>query len=251
MRIAALYDIHGNLPALEAVLKELSRESVDQIVIGGDVLPGPMPRETLDMLLALKTPTRFILGNGEVAILQRLAGEPVANVRPDVLPIIEWTADQLRPEHVVAISRWPKTTTIEHESLGGILFCHGTPRDENEIFTRLTADDRLTQVFSGIDASLVVCGHTHMQFKGNLGDLQIVNAGSVGLPFGQPGAYWLVIDSECELRCTNYDLEQAAVRIRATDYPQADQLASTYILNPPSEAQMLEVFSRAERGNPN
>jgi hypothetical protein len=88
-----------------------------------------------------------------------------------------------------------------------------------------------------------------MQFKRILGDLQVVNAGSVGLPFGRPGAYWLMIDSECQLRRTNYDLEQAAVRIRATDYPHAEQFACTYILNPPSEAQMLEVFSKAEHGD--
>src|SRR4051794_7681883 len=128
MRIAVLYDIHGNLPALEAVLAELSREGIDQIMVGGDVVPGPMPRETLDRLADLKTPVRFILGNGEVAVLQQMAGEPLTNVRKDIVPIIEWTANQLHPEHKALIGKWPKITEIDSGSLGRVLFCHGTPR---------------------------------------------------------------------------------------------------------------------------
>jgi predicted phosphodiesterase len=246
MRTAALYDIHGNLPALEAVLKHLRGQAIDRIVVGGDVIPGPMPCETLDLLLQLKTPVDFILGNGEVAVLQKLAGQSFTNVRKDIMPIIEWTASQLRPEHNRVIRQWPKTVQLDGGSLGQILFCHGTPQDENEIFTRLTPEDRLRGIFDGLAAALAVCGHTHMQFDRTVGATRIINAGSVGLPFGRRGAYWLLLDSEPRLQRTDYDFETAAERIRNTSYPQAEQFASNYVLNPPSEEQMLELFSKSE-----
>jgi predicted phosphodiesterase len=69
MQVAAIYDIHGNLPALEAVLQEIRQAEIDHVVVGGDVLPGPMPRETLEYLLALEIPAQYIFGNGEVAVL--------------------------------------------------------------------------------------------------------------------------------------------------------------------------------------
>ena len=72
MRVAALYDIHGNLPALDAVLEDIRQVGVDRIVVGGDVLPGPMPRETMARLLELNIPTQFIYGNGDLAMLAQL-----------------------------------------------------------------------------------------------------------------------------------------------------------------------------------
>ncbi|MFZ1398175.1 MAG: metallophosphoesterase, partial [Candidatus Promineifilaceae bacterium] len=76
MRIAAVYDIHGNLPALEAVLSEIVKESVDCIVVGGDVVAGPLPNESLQLLQSLDIPTQFIRGNAESELLRHLAGEP-------------------------------------------------------------------------------------------------------------------------------------------------------------------------------
>jgi Icc-related predicted phosphoesterase len=72
MRVAALYDIHGNLPVLEAVLREMREAEVDAVVVGGDVLPGPLPRETLQRLLNQDIPTHFIVGNGELAVLAQM-----------------------------------------------------------------------------------------------------------------------------------------------------------------------------------
>ena len=244
--IAAIYDIHGNLPALEAVLDEIESERVDQIVVGGDVIPGPMPCETLERLLGLKTQTNFIRGNGELAVLQQLSGETVTGVPEAVRPIIEWTAHQLETRHQMLLPQWPKTLQIDLPSLGPILFCHATPRNENEIFTRETPEDRLTPIFVRTDAAVVVCGHTHMQFDRNVAGIRIVNAGSVGMPFGPPGAYWLLLGNEIQFRCTQYDLEEAAARIRASSYPQAEQFATNNILNPPSEEQMLQVFRKSE-----
>jgi predicted phosphodiesterase len=254
MRVAALFDIHANLPALEAVLEEVRRERPDEVVVGGDVLPGPMPRETMALLLGLDVPVHFIHGNGELAILAQIdapspdavtywgttSGEPL----PEPLrPIVRWTAAQVHPTYDNVLRQWPRTARLEIDGLGQVLFCHGTPRSETECFTRLTREDLLVPVFHGLGASVVVCGHTHMQFDRMIGDVRVVNAGSVGMPFGRPGADWALLGPDVQLRNTSYDLDAAAERIRATEYPQAREMAADYILDQPPEAAMLEAFT--------
>ena len=139
---------------------------------------------------------------------------------------------------------WPRTVMATIEGIGEVLFCHGTPRDENEIFTRLTAESAALPAFSDVRGNLVVCGHTHMQFDRIIGNKRVVNAGSVGMPFGRPSAYWLLLGPDIELRCTDYDLVLAADRVRRTSYPQAEEFAAKYILTPPSEEEMLTVFTQ-------
>ncbi len=246
MRVAAIYDIHGNLSALEAVLQEIREAQVDQVVVGGDVLPGPMPRETLACLADLDIPVHCIYGNGEVAVLEQMAGKEPSAVPEPYRPIIRWTAEQLDGEYEGLLSAWPKAFRLEIDGLGQVLFCHATPRNENECFTRLTPENRLLPVFEGVDAAVVVCGHTHMQFDRMVGRTRVVNAGSVGMPFGEPGADWLLFGSDIELRYTPYDFAKAAERIRGTHYPEAQNFAARSVLQPPSEAEMLEVFSRTE-----
>lgn len=142
MRVAVLYDIHGNLPALEAVLRDARESGVDEIVVGGDVLPGPMPVETLARLMRVDVPVQFIHGNGELAVLAEMvatddpstvtywgttSGEPL----PEPLrKMVRWTAQQLRPEDERLLSSWPKTLRIDIVGLGQVLFCHATPRNE-------------------------------------------------------------------------------------------------------------------------
>jgi len=246
MRVAALYDIHGNLPALEAVLEDVRRAVVDRIVVGGDVLPGPMPRETLAYLLALEIPTQFIRGNGDREVLSRMAGIDTGTIPERFRPVMQWVADELEPEHERVMSRWPATLDLEIPGVGDVLFCHATPRNDTEIFTRLTPEDRVRRALAGVQASLVVCGHTHMQFDRMIDGTRVVNAGSVGMPFGEAAAYWLLLGPDVELRRTAYDLEQAAARIRATDYPQAEEYAARDVLSPPSEQEILERYSRVE-----
>ena len=246
MRVAAIYDVHGNQPALEAVLQEIRAAEVDKIVVGGDVVPGPMPREALECLLALDLPVQFIQGNGEVAVLAAMAGRDSTSLPEQAREAVQWTARQLHSNHERLMASWPKTLRVEIPGLGTVLFCHATPRSDTEIFTRLTPADRVLPAFSGIDAPLVVCGHTHMQFDRIIGNIRVVNAGSIGMPFGEPGAYWLLLDGEVRLRRTPYDLTAAAERIRATTYPAAKEFAAQNILQPPSEAAMLELFGRAE-----
>jgi len=254
MRVAALYDIHGNLPALEAVLEDVRRAGVDRIVVGGDVVPGPMPRETLERLLTLELPVEFILGNCELTVLAQMTASDAASAtywgtasgRPLPEPYrasMRWTAQQV-PEYESVFASWPKTLRLEIDGLGDVLFCHGTPRSETEIFTRSTAEDRLVPLFEGLRVSVVVCGHTHMQFDRMIGSTRVVNAGSVGMPFGNPGAYWARLGPDVELRRTGYDLTRAAEVIRGTPYPQAEADARS-ILQPPSEAEMLEAYGKA------
>jgi len=245
MALAAIYDIHGNVAALDAVLAEIRGTAVDQIVVGGDVVPGPMPRETLARLLDFSLPIHFIRGNGEVAILAEMAGKD-PGVPEQVREVIRWNAQQLSPEDRQLLASWPGTHQFEVNGIGKVLFCHGTPKSENDIFTRLTPEDCLLPVFAELDVDLVVCGHTHMQFDRTIGRVRVVNAGSVGMPFGKPGAFWLLLGPNVQLRRTAYDLDAAAERIRNTNYPQASEFAERNVLHPPSEEGMLQAFAGAE-----
>ena len=246
MPVAAIYDIHGNVPALEAVLRDVQKVDVDEVVVGGDVLPGPMQQEALALLTQLGTRTSFIRGNCEVSVLGLRGGMDPATLPAQAREPMQWSAEQLSGDDERLLASWPKTLRMQIPGIGTVLFCHGTPRDENEIFTRLTAEDRLAPAFAGVDAEVVVCGHTHMQFDRMVGDLRVVNAGSVGMPFGEPGAYWLLLGPDIQLRRTSYDFSRAAERIAATSYPQARAFADQYVLRPPTEAVMLEAYSRVE-----
>jgi putative phosphoesterase len=245
MRVAAIYDIHANLPALKAVLKEISNAAVDVVLVGGDVLPGPMPRASLELLLDLPVRTQFIYGNGEVAVLEQLQGRQPARVPEQHRPIIRWTAEQLDSGHQQILKGWPMTARFDVEG-SNVLFCHASPRNENDIFTRATPEERLAPIFGKLDVPLVVCGHTHMQFDRMVGKVRVVNAGSVGMPFGHTGADWLMLGPKVEFRHTNYDLAKAAEAIRRTSYPQAESFANHNVVQAPSEQQMLNVFNRAE-----
>ncbi len=245
MRVAAIYDIHGNLPALEAVLQEIRRAEVDLVVVGGDVLPGPMPRETLACLRDLEVPVRLIHGNGDREVLAERAGTEVS-VPESYRETLRWVAEQLDPEHERWLAGWPATIRVEIPGLGEVLFCHATPRNDTEIFTRSTPEDRVLPAFAEVDAPVVVCGHTHMPFDRVIGGVRVVNAGSVGMPFGEPGADWLLLGPGVQPRHTPYDLERAAERIRRTSYPQAEEFAARDVLQPRSEGEILELFARVE-----
>jgi predicted phosphodiesterase len=244
MRVAALYDIHGNLPALEAVLAEISRLGVDRIVVGGDLVPGPLFDECLRRLRHLPVPAEFIHGNGESAVLGLRRGGSIEALPEQSREAVRWVADELRPEDEQELARWPLTTRVEVPGIGDVLFCHATPRNDTDIFTIRTPEDRLLPVFTSIDAALVVCGHTHMQFDRRIGSARVVNAGSVGMPFGERGANWLLLGPDVELRYTRYDFDAAADRVRDSDYPQAHEFADRHILQPPSEEEMLTAFDR-------
>jgi putative phosphoesterase len=180
MRVAALYDIHGNLTALDAVLAEVD---ADVILVGGDTVMGPMPAETLERLRSLSGDVRFIRGN---------ADREVYDEKPGLAPheAFEYARSRLSAEQVDFLRTLPLTASI-----GRVLFCHATPRNDEEILTGISPDERWREALAGVDADVVVCGHTHVQFDRRIGDIRLVNAGSVGMPYEhEPGAYWALLD---------------------------------------------------------
>ena len=244
MRIAALYDIHGNLPALDAAIAAVRGNGVDLIVVGGDVFPGPLSIEALDRLLRVDVPCRFIRGNGDRAVLESWRGEESVGIPAYVRPSLRWLADHLAREHARVLEEWPTTLTIDVDGLGRVLFVHATPRNDTDIVTRRTPIEILHEHFGDVDADLIVCGHSHMQFDLRVGNKRIVNAGSVGMPFGESGAHWLLLTDDVAVQRTMYDLDAAAARIRESSHPDAEEFAARYVLARPTEDEMLKLYSR-------
>ena len=250
MRVAALYDIHGNLPALDAVLADVVRAGVDRVVVGGDVLPGPMARECLERLESLDVPTEFLRGNGDRETLEESPDRPSRIPEPGRLQL-RWCRSQLDISQAAAVAAWPPHVRLDVPGLGSVLFCHATPRNDEEVVTQLIPEELLLSVYAGA-GDVVVCGHTHMQYDRMVGRTRVVNAGSVGMPFEKPGAYWLLIDAgrsedrrpgnPIELRRTAYNLDAAADAVRGTSFPDAEQFASVYILQPPDMLQMFTNY---------
>jgi Calcineurin-like phosphoesterase superfamily domain len=179
------------------------------------------------------------MGNGDREVLAHLRGTG-GSVPDSFRHLIVWTGQQLGSADVQRIDTWPATLRLTIDGLGDVLFCHATPRNDVEIFTRLSPDDVVLPMLADARAPTVICGHTHMQFDRTFGKTRVVNAGSVGMPFAEPGAYWLLLGPRVELRRTLYDFERAASTIAATDYPQAKEFAAMNVLSPTPEAEMLE-----------
>jgi putative phosphoesterase len=245
VRVAALYDIHGNLPALDAVLAEVEASSADLVLVGGDVALGPMPRETVKRLLSLGAGARFVRGNCD----RELAG---SKVEPEGLwaERLRWTAAQLTEQDRTLLAGLPETAVVEIDGLGSTLFCHATPRSDEEIVTRITPEERLREVLAGVEQAVVVCGHTHMQFDRSVGSVRLVNAGSVGMPYeGEPGAYWALLGPDVEFRRTPYDLEAAAAAVRASGFPGAEEHAAENVIASASATEATEFFERSAHRN--
>ena len=235
MRAAALYDVHGNLPALQAVLSEVDALGVDTIVVGGDVSLGPMPVQTLDALRARGA--YFVRGNADRVLHLRGASEGDVWVRAR-----RWAASRLGDERLAFLAALPLDLTLELPGLGRIRFCHGAPGSDKITITRLTPDDRLSVLLAGVDENVVVCGHTHVQFDRTVGAIRVVNAGSVGAPYeAEPGAYWALLDERVDLRRTAYDVESAAAAILATGYPRAED-AITYLTADPERPSRMSAL---------
>ncbi|MBA3718357.1 MAG: metallophosphoesterase family protein [Actinobacteria bacterium] len=228
MKVAALYDIHGNLPALEAVIPQLE---ADVVVVGGDVASGPFPLETLELLRSLPVPVRFVRGNADRVL--------------DLDEILEahrsarlWVAERLGEANVRFLRELPLDVVVE-----GVRFCHGAPGSDTEPITRVTSDERLRRLLRDVDESVVVCGHTHVQFDRLVDAVRVLNAGSVGFPYeAEPGAYWVELTPEPVFHRTEYDVEEAIARIRATGHPNADWAEELALLDPGRPQRMSEII---------
>lgn len=246
MRVATICDIHGNFPALKSVYEDIRKYKVDLIIVGGDIVPGPQPHETINFLLHSDIPVKFIQGNGDREVVNSKYGQETKTLSEQALESIRWNASQLNDKEINFLQSFPKTFEIESKELGKIFFCHATPRNDTDIFTKNTPEKSLLSIFNSVNADVIICGHTHMQFDRKVGAMRVINAGSVGMPFGKPGAYWLLINSVIEFRYTEYDLINAAYEIKRTQYPQAIDFTENYILHPPSEEKMLAAFANSE-----
>ncbi|MGZ3616505.1 MAG: metallophosphoesterase family protein [Ktedonobacteraceae bacterium] len=250
MKIAAIYDIHGNLPALEAVLNEIDREVVDVIVIGGDIVPGPMSLDVLEFMLRLGDRVSWIRGNCEREVVEAFDGGSFSYIKSkEVRAATIWTAEQMEQRQRDFMAALPEKISFHAGGLGEVLFCHGSPRSDMEILTEATSEQRLREALAGVKEDVIVCGHTHMQFDRVCDGKRVVNAGSVGMPYGDPGAYWLLLGPGVTLRKTNYDLHAAADLVRTTKYPLAQDFADNNILKPPARQEAIEYFEQmAARG---
>ncbi|MBV9228973.1 MAG: metallophosphoesterase family protein [Chloroflexi bacterium] len=247
MKIAALYDIHGNLPALKAVLEELKEVKPDLIVIGGDIVSGPMPGKTLERLSQLGDLVRTIRGNADREVVAAFDGLPFGPRMSEAgREVQRWIAQQLEQSQRDFLAQLPEQIMLHVDGPGDVLFCHATPRSDEEIFTPITPQERLNAIFANVEQQIVVCGHTHMQFERRAGGVRIINAGSVGMPYAEsPGAYWLLLGPEgSEFRKTEYDVEAAAQAVRESGYPQAQSFAEENVLKVPTATEATEIFER-------
>jgi predicted phosphodiesterase len=247
-RVAVLSDIHGVLPALTAVLAEPDLVAADLIVLTGDLAAGPQPVETLDRLVALGDRAVWIRGNADRELAEFARGERTE--MPD--EVSAWAASELRADQVELLAGLPLSRTIAVTGLGEVLFCHATPRDDEEVVLVDSRLDRWQQVFEGVRAEVaaVVCGHTHMPFARLAHGRLVINPGSVGMPYGGPGAHWALIGPGAELRCTAFDVDAACARIAAeSGFPQARAWSDYFVRAQATDAEALAAFGPRDGRN--
>ncbi|MBG9783138.1 metallophosphoesterase family protein [Shouchella lehensis] len=228
MRIAALYDIHGNDRALEAVLKEIENENVDKVIVGGDLAWGPQPKKVIDKLFAYKNEFTFIMGNGDRELFEHYKNQKRVENMVDELN--EWCVEQLSTKQL----EWLGSFKFSHVE-GNNLFIHGSPRSDTEAIRLDTPENEVFEMIKNVNQTVIICGHTHIQFKRDIYDKKVINAGSVGLQSRAKGACWLLIDADkYNLKITKYDFKVAAKEILLDGCPYKEDFAD-HVENPPYE----------------
>jgi predicted phosphodiesterase len=235
MDVLALYDIHGNLDALDAVLADPRSAGADVVVVGGDTVPGPYARASLDRLRSLGVPLRWVRGNGEREVAATARGVD-GGLEGMVALTSARTAEELG-DNALGLGDLPLSVHVED-----VLFCHASPRRDDEMLTRISPADRWEAALSGTEARLVVAGHTHQPDDRIVGGTRFVNAGSVGMPYDGTGeASWLwIADGEPELRQTAYDSLAAGRRMLAA-WPDSRSLNAS-LVEPVPPLTVTEIF---------
>ena len=242
MRVLALYDIHGNVDALDAVLADPAAGAPDAVLVGGDAVPGPFAAAVLDRLAALRTPVHLLRGNGEREVAAAVgapapAGDDLAAVTAAI------TAAELGEERAAALAALPLTLELD-----GVLYCHASPRRDDQMLTRLSAPERWTAALAGVSAPIVVGGHTHQADDRRVGAVRFLNAGSVGLPYeGDGAARWLwVEDGAPAARRTSYDAAGAGARMVAAGWPDERSIGAS-LLDPVDPIEVTRIFEEIAR----
>jgi predicted phosphodiesterase len=248
VRVAALYDIHGNDAALAAVLAEVEGLAVDLIVVGGDVAGGPFPGESVAAVRALGDRAVAIRGNGERELVESRLRLDAGRERIDPTDIwstrTHWAAEQLDRDQLEWLGSLPPLAVADVDGLGEVLFCHGSPRSDEEIVTTRSPEGRIAPMLAGVAQATIVLGHTHVQFDRAVGARRLVNAGSVGMPYeGEAAAFWVLLGPDVDLRRTSYDVGATASRVLASGIPAADSYADG-LVNPPGAGEASEFFER-------
>jgi predicted phosphodiesterase len=240
VRILALYDIHGNLDALEAVLADPRAAGPDAIVVGGDVCPGAFVGPTLDRLAQLEPPVHYVRGNGERETAE-MVGAPPPDPENGMLVFAAAAVKELGDARAHALGEWPATVALD-----GILFCHATPTSDSDILTRISPEDAWAAALAG-SSGLIVAGHTHQQDDRTVGEARFINAGSVGLPYeGDGAARWLwIADGEPELRTTEYDSLAAGRKMLEAGWDEDSIKAS--LLEPLPAIEITRMFESGAR----
>ena len=215
MRVAALYDVHGNVHALGAVLADLERDGVDVILFGGDLAWGPFPSETLELARAFPT-AEFVRGNADELNSLEAVSQEFADRRAFVV-------GRLDEEQI----EWLETRPFSW-SADDTLFVHANPRDIDTPYFEWSPEEKLAEAMADVAESRVVSGHVHMQSNRSIGAKEWTCAGSVGFPYeDEPGAYWtLLVDGAPQFRRTVYDVELAAAATRRSGHPWAERYAA-------------------------
>jgi putative phosphoesterase len=227
VQVAALADVHGNAPALEAVLAEVEREAPDLIVFCGDLTWGPLPEETLGLVRGLHA--RFVRGNADRSLLSL---DETSERR-------RFLAERHDDAALEFVRRFDEAVVVDVDGLGPVRFCHGSPRSDEELVTEATPVQRIREFRAGVGEPVVVTAHTHVSYERVVDGTRLINPGSVGLPYeGRAGAYWAMLGPGVEHRRTAYDLEEAERRIRADGGPFAD-LTMELLLAPPTRAEAI------------
>lgn len=245
--VAVLADIHGNLPALRAVLAEPAVATAAAVVLLGDIALGPMPAQTLDVLAGLGERAVWVHGNCEREMVTAFDGGDVPGPYGAQAAA---SAALIARRHRAMLDGLPLTVTLDIGGLGHALFCHATPRRDDEMLLVDSPPERYQAALSGLepDIEVVVCGHTHMQFDRLAAGRRVINPGSVGMPYGRAGAHWAMLGPDVTLRRTEYDTSAAARVIAASGYPDGQEWAREYVLSHYSDAEALAAFTEIARG---
>ncbi|MEU4033388.1 metallophosphoesterase family protein [Streptomyces collinus] len=240
-RVAVLSDIHGVLPALEAVLAEPEVAAADRIVLTGDIAAGPQPSEVIELLREQGDRVLWVGGNADRELVEYRRGERTEI--PD--PIGPFAARALSERQVDLLAALPRTLTLHVRGLGQVLFCHATPRDDEEVVLADSRPERWAEVLAGLapGTGTVVCGHTHMPYVRLTHGRLVVNPGSVGMPYGRPGAHWCLLGPGADLRVTAYDIPAAIGRLTAgCAYPEIADWADCYLRARVTDTEALRAF---------